>query len=692
MNQAYNLIARFFWPELDTLSEQRRLVVVGDVISFLYSLPFALIGTIWLVLVTDYALFLREWPMLVLFLGLVVLFSRVGYFFIVEIRTDRYGSADGSLAPMVHWSAVLLYGPTALWILLIWQWARYIREFLATPSTTARWNLLRNSSFEQANATTSFLVAITIYQRLGGVFPLPDLMPRTILVALAAILVHFLMVILIWSVYILYHVGAQRRLSYSVKPVVRFFMLSFGLPFLTQPFAILTTGLLIQHGFSIFSFFLSGLFLVAYLTRKLSWLAESSRQQSRQLQKLEQLGRAIINSPPDQSNLSTLLADHIPNMFPSSRISIWLSPDQVLYQVPSDNPPISQEAWDWLVTHSQINAFLPKDPLPWEDMDKDHDPVIVTPILEVETNRPIGGINLELRTLAHPWDIQALTNLFPALQSLAAQIASAIYQSEIYMQTLAYQNITQELKLAGTIQASFLPNKFPSIPGWELAVSLQPARETSGDFFDVIELDNGRLGILIADVADKGVGPALYMALSRTLIRTYAEEYDAEPEVVFFATNNRLMRDARANLFVTAFYGILDHNTGTFTYSNAGHNPPFLLCASDGYEVKPLQRTGIPLGIEESTWSQVTIQITPGDVLLLYTDGVPDAQNEDGVFFDEDRLIEVARENSGFSAHELQDRILDEIHQFIGNAPQSDDITLMTLVRNPNPDKQEEPS
>jgi serine phosphatase RsbU (regulator of sigma subunit) len=221
----------------------------------------------------------------------------------------------------------------------------------------------------------------------------------------------------------------------------------------------------------------------------------------------------------------------------------------------------------------------------------------------------------------------------------------------------------------------------PNIDGWQLAFTLLPARETSGDFFDVIPLSEGRIGLLIADVMDKGVGPALYMALCRTLIRTYAIEYDADPEVVFYATNQRLLSDAEASLFVTALYGILDPATGEFIYSNAGHNPPFLIKVDSGGNYCPLRRTGIALGIDtDSTWDQEIVKINPGDVLLLYTDGIPDAQNSEGGFFDE-RFIETASLNPDHTAYQLENLILEEIQTFIGNAPQLDDITLMILRR-----------
>ena len=166
---------------------------------------------------------------------------------------------------------------------------------------------------------------------------------------------------------------------------------------------------------------------------------------------------------------------------------------------------------------------------------------------------------------------------------------------------------------------------------------LEPARETSGDFYDVILLPSGRLGIIIADVADKGMGAALYMALSRTLIRTYAVEYDTQPELALSAANRRILADTGAGLFVTVFYGVLDPLSGELTYSNAGHNPPYLLSARDGLAVQELDRTGVPLGIlDGGTWQQGTAHINPGDVLLLYTDGITEAQNGEQSFFEED--------------------------------------------------------
>jgi len=256
----------------------------------------------------------------------------------------------------------------------------------------------------------------------------------------------------------------------------------------------------------------------------------------------------------------------------------------------------------------------------------------------------------------------------------------------------ANKKFAEELALAGEIQASFLPGALPDIPDWQLAAALIPARETSGDFYDAIPLPNGRFGILVADVTDKGTAAALFMALSRTLIRTYAVEYDTQPELVFSAVHRRILSDTDTKQFVTVFYGVLDPTTGTLTYANAGHNPPYLFRAQDRAgaasdtlnHAHELNNTGPPLGMRmfsDMTWDRRDVQLTPGDVLVLYSDGITEAEDSEQEFFEEERLIAAAGANLGRSAGEIQDAILTEVHKFAGDAPQSDDITLFVVAR-----------
>lgn len=683
-NRLSNL-AGYFWPGVNTLSDQRRYVGTGEVITFLYTLPLAIIGLVWLVLVTDINVITGKSIFLLFNLGLIFLFSRLSYYIIIEIRTDRYGSSQESLAPVIQWSAVFLLGPTALWLNIIYLLIEFLRNWRTSFSIASRWTQLRNLSSSFAVSTFAILISLSIYVSIGGKFPLQGLSLNSITLAFIALVVHFALEIIILSGYFLYHIGVQKILvgDQAVQPLARFFLLSIGFPSLAYPFAILLAGVYIENGFAVYIYLLFGFLLVAYLARQLSWSVESSRQQSRQLEKLEQLGRALLEVIPDTSDLPRVLEEHVPGMFPSGHIAIWISPNMIILDHPNDWPQISDDTWQWILEQSGPRSFTSDEELPWDFEGKTHRAILTTPIKKSDNNRAIGGIFLELRALAQPWDHKSLSNLYAGIQSLSDLLASIIRQAEVYEQSLDFQSITQELRLAGRIQASFLPNKFPPIDGWQLAVTLLPAHETSGDFFDVIELEDGRLGILIADVADKGVGSALYMALSRTLIRTYAEEYGADPEVVFYAVNNRLLKDARANLFITTFYGILDPNDGTLTYCNAGHNPPYLIRNSMNEIIEPLKRTGIAMGIEKNaTWSSETAIIAPGDVTVFYTDGIPDAQDADGNFFDDERIIETTRMNMDSLANEIQSAIISEVQNFAGNNPQSDDITLMVLVRN----------
>jgi len=250
---------------------------------------------------------------------------------------------------------------------------------------------------------------------------------------------------------------------------------------------------------------------------------------------------------------------------------------------------------------------------------------------------------------------------------------------------------TQELALAGRVQASLLP-RTPSLPGWELTAVLRPARQTAGDFYDFIQLPAGRLGIVIADVADKGMGAALYMALSRTLVRTYAADYADAPEQVLRAASARMLSDAGAGMFVTVFYGILDPASGWLVYCNAGHNPPYLISAQAATAVRPLGRTGMALGVVEgATWHQEKVHIGRDDLLLLYTDGVVEAQNRDKELFGRDRLLEVVQGQAGRPAADTQAAVLAAVHDFAGSEAQFDDITLVLVRREPQAPEREIP-
>jgi sigma-B regulation protein RsbU (phosphoserine phosphatase) len=246
----------------------------------------------------------------------------------------------------------------------------------------------------------------------------------------------------------------------------------------------------------------------------------------------------------------------------------------------------------------------------------------------------------------------------------------------------ANRRFEQELALAGEVQASFLPKRIPDVPGWQLAVTLKPARETSGDFYDINLLPNGELGILVADVVGKGVGAALYMALSWTLIRTYAAEYPTQPELVCETVNRRILGDTQADMFVTAFYGVLNPATGTLIYCNAGQNPPHLFDAQKGGGPQKLSATGKPLGMfEDETWEKSVILLAREDVLVLYTDGVVEAQDVGDSTFGEDRLLRCVQSNLGHPAQVIRDAIIADVYEFTGDARQYDDITLLVLAR-----------
>ncbi len=250
-------------------------------------------------------------------------------------------------------------------------------------------------------------------------------------------------------------------------------------------------------------------------------------------------------------------------------------------------------------------------------------------------------------------------------------------------QAIAHQKVTRELAEAGRVQNSFIPTKAPQMPGFDISGVLLPARETSGDFYDFFPLEDDKQGIVIADVGDKGAGAALYMAMSRTLIRTYAIENKLTPEEVLNQVNRRILTDTPRGIFLTAIFGVLNPKEASFSYVNAGHNPPYLVQErEDQVNLTPLEKTGTLVGIfGKNTWEAKEASLLPGDSLILYTDGITEAQNKHEEFFGVARLIHCLKSNFQLGAEDLRNTILEEVQKFTGNAPRLDDITLIVIQR-----------
>jgi sigma-B regulation protein RsbU (phosphoserine phosphatase) len=241
--------------------------------------------------------------------------------------------------------------------------------------------------------------------------------------------------------------------------------------------------------------------------------------------------------------------------------------------------------------------------------------------------------------------------------------------------TIALQQQEEELKRAREIQQMLLPSALPQLAGVQIAGAWQPAREVGGDYFDVIQLDKNRLGICVGDVAGKGITAALLMANLQASFRAFATP-EASPQVVCTKLNKFLCANIASGKFVTFFYAVLDADTRTLIYENAGHSPGLLL-RSDG-TTETLRGGGAVLGaLPDWAYQDYTAQLQPGDQLLLSTDGITEAENAQLEEFGEERLLEAARARHG-SALEVQRAIMQQVTAFCGGNFR-DDATLLVL-------------
>ncbi len=406
----------------------------------------------------------------------------------------------------------------------------------------------------------------------------------------------------------------------------------------------------------------------------------------------------LSNQLLSRSNLDDLLsylAEEVPRLMGVDACAILLSgenPDYLAFSAASGwhNDPVithrrvptdERSGSGWVMQIQEplvVEDFEKGDPTPWtaqwlrEEAFQGH---AVVPL--VVDGRSIGVMMIDKRDplILDEGDLNFL-------RLMANQAAIAIDSARLHREEIQRQRLEDELSVGRQIQLSLLPASCPEVAGWEFAATYQPARLVGGDFYDFFELagDPEQLGLVIADVAGKGVPSALFMALSRSLIRTQSMS-GRHPADVLERANRLIYKDSRSSLFLTAFYATLDLRTGWLAYSNAGHNWPLWLQTETG-KIEELKAKGMVLGaFEKVELQEREIDMAPGDNIVFYTDGITEAFNADSRMFGKEQLWTVIEENPKASAQKILDTIMETVNTFAGDTPQADDMTLFVVKR-----------
>ncbi len=266
------------------------------------------------------------------------------------------------------------------------------------------------------------------------------------------------------------------------------------------------------------------------------------------------------------------------------------------------------------------------------------------------------------------------------LNSIASNAAIAIENARLYQVAIEQGRMEREMQMARKVQSGLLPHSIPKHPGWEFSATWIPAREVGGDYYDFISIQDDRLGVLIADVTDKGMPAALFMASARNIVRSCVDGKKSPNECLTKA-NQLIASESDDNMYVSMFYFCLDLPRYEATYVNAGHNPALFYKKQDK-SLTTLDRTGMWLGVDStSAYSQSVITMEKGDLILLYTDGVTDAIDQSEQDFGMDRLKDVLLKHADAGTDEILQSIMDAIHSFCGDIVPFDDITLVLIKR-----------
>lgn len=269
------------------------------------------------------------------------------------------------------------------------------------------------------------------------------------------------------------------------------------------------------------------------------------------------------------------------------------------------------------------------------------------------------------------------------LKTLGNQAMATLESARLFEETLEKQRMEEELALARSMQQGLLPSRLPDLKGFDVCGMNVPSREVGGDYYDVIPVGENVYGITIADVSGKGAGAALLMSNLQASMHALTTAGLGIEEMIY-RVNNLIHRNTALDKYITLFYGQLNTETNTFTFCNAGHNPPYRV-STDG-KAEELLAGGIVIGmIPDRTFETAAIELKPGDCIVMFTDGITEAFNDEDEEFGETRVIELMQSHPGRTAKEMLDTIVGEVQKFSEGSPQADDITILVLKVNENP-------
>lgn len=419
---------------------------------------------------------------------------------------------------------------------------------------------------------------------------------------------------------------------------------------------------------------------------------KQERQRNQERSSLLKISHALLSEHQLEEVLRRIV-DEARELFRAGGVTIALLDDEteeiVFRAVASQNPqvvtqlqglrlPRDKGVLGWVVNHGEgvIVNDARTDARFADEIDEQTGAQTMSlccaPLMNQE-GRTFGAIEL-VNNLENPFHDSDLV----LLQSLAVTASAAVERAVFIEHQAQQERLRREMDIARTVQQGLLPRTFPRVDGFGLHGANTPAREVGGDFFDFIPVSDRHLGVVIADVADKGLGAAMFMVMCRSLLYAAASR-ELSPAKVLEQLNQKIVEVSSSDLFVTVFYGVLDLASRTFRFTNGGHNPP-LLHRHDTGEIESITVPGMALGvIDPLEFGERVVELRPGDRLVLYTDGITEAISAGDLAFGMDRLRAVLADTDGSDAEATTAAILAAVDSFVAGQPQFDDMTLTVL-------------